>query len=293
LKSLENESAAWGERPPGHPLLRIVFRALMSLTPVLLACRRRGRRIARDRPMRLGAGGLLAALALVAGGCSSGTGATNANLILGKQQFVAKCGSCHTLARADTKGIVGPNLDESFRSGVAEADGRDVIRGVVEHQVLFPNPEGVMPKELVHGAVLRDIAAYVAETAAKPGSDTGLLATAVPLPGAGKAAVEKAGKLPLEADPQGQLAYTASKATATPGPVTITMANMSGVMHNVAVEEGTGGAAPSGKAVLGASKFVTKGSASVTVTLKPGSYTFFCQAPGHRAAGMWGTLTVK
>ena len=31
----------------------------------------------------------------------------------------------------------------------------------------------------------------------------------------------------------------------------------------------------------------------MTVKLKPGTYTFFCQAPGHRAAGMYGTMTVK
>jgi uncharacterized cupredoxin-like copper-binding protein len=53
-----------------------------------------------------------------------------------------------------------------------------------------------------------------------------------------------------------------------------------------------GGASPKGTK-LGASQFTTKGTASVKVTLKPGTYTFFCEAPGHRAAGMYGTLTVK
>jgi plastocyanin len=32
---------------------------------------------------------------------------------------------------------------------------------------------------------------------------------------------------------------------------------------------------------------------SEKVDLKPGKYTFYCNFPGHRAAGMQGTLTVK
>jgi plastocyanin len=83
-----------------------------------------------------------------------------------------------------------------------------------------------------------------------------------------------------------------SKASAAAGPVAIEMPNTSGVSHNVAVEAGATGASGSGP-VLGASQFVAKGTASVQVTLKPGSYTFFCQVPGHRAAGMFGTITVK
>lgn len=264
----------------------------MSPTPVPEARRGTAQRAAHLPALRAGAIGVLAAFALAAAGCSV-KGADNVNVILGKQQFVAKCGSCHTLARAGTKGIVGPNLDQAFRASIAEGLERNTIRGVVEGQVQFPNPEGVMPANLVLGATLKDVAAYVAQAADSPGPDTGLLASAVPAPGAGKPAVEKAGKLEVPASPTGQLAYTTNKATATPGAVIITMANMSGVSHNIAVEPGTGGANPTTGTVLGASSFITKGSTSVSVNLKPGTYTFFCQAPGHRAAGMFGTLTVK
>jgi plastocyanin len=233
---------------------------------------------------------LLAAVALASGGCSV-KAEDNANLIRGKQQFVAKCGSCHTLARANTKGIVGPNLDESFRQSIAEGLRRSTVRGVVEGQVLNPtpnqNPEAVMPKGLAGGQTLRDIAAYVAQAADRPGQDTGLLASAVAAPGSGAPALEKAGKLQIPASPTGQLAYVTNKAIAMPGPVTIEMPNNSGVSHNIAVQQGANGP------VLGASSFITKGSTSVTVTLKVGNYTFFCQVPGHRQAGMEGTLIVK
>jgi plastocyanin len=234
---------------------------------------------------------ILLAIAIGTTGCAV-KGADNANVIVGKQAFVAKCGSCHVLARANTKGVVGPNLDAVFRTSIAEGLQRNTVRTVVEGQVQNPNPYGVMPKDLAKGSTLTDISAYVSQAVDQSGPDTGLLASAVAAPGAGKPAVEKAGKLEINADPTGQLAYTATKAEATPGSVTIQMANMSGVSHNIAVEPGESGATPKA-APVGASPFITKGNASVTVSLKPGKYTFFCQAPGHRAAGMYGTLTVK
>jgi plastocyanin len=227
------------------------------------------------------------AMALAVGGCGSIKHGEDASLIVGKQQFVAKCGACHTLARADTKGTVGPNLDEAFRQSLKEGLGRTTIRSVVQYQVEYPNPENVMPKGLAGGPVLKDIAAYVAYAADRSGADTGLLANAVPPVGAGKPAVEKAGRLELEANPAGQLAYTTNKAVASAGQVTISMKNMSGVTHNLAIQSGTTGP------VLGHSELQSKGTSSFTVKLKPGTYTFFCQVPGHRAAGMSGTLTVK
>jgi plastocyanin len=240
----------------------------------------------RALALRVGAGTLAAALLLTGSGCSV-KGGDNANLILGKQQFVARCGSCHVLARAGTKGSVGPSLDAATERSPAAGFQRSVIRGVVEGQVRNPNPEGAMPKNLASGAILRDIAAYVEQAAARPGQDTGLLATAVAPAGGGAPAVEKAGTLQIAASPTGQLAYVTNKASATAGAVTIEMPNNSGVSHNIAVQQGTSGA------VLGASSFITKGATSVKLALKPGTYTFFCQVPGHRQAGMEGTLTVK
>jgi uncharacterized cupredoxin-like copper-binding protein len=42
-----------------------------------------------------------------------------------------------------------------------------------------------------------------------------------------------------------------------------------------------------------ASDLVSQGTTSVTADLKPGTYEYFCNVPGHKEAGMDGTLTVK
>ena len=235
---------------------------------------------------------LVGVAVLAAAGCGAVKGADNANLIEGKVQFVSKCGACHTLARANTKGTVGPNLDVAFAQSLKEGLGRNAIRSVVEFQIANPNPTGAMPKDLVNGQSARNVSAYVERSADAAGPDTGLLATAVEAPGAGKPAVETAGKLAIDANPTGQLAYASSKALATPGAVTVTMNNMSGVMHNIAFEAGENGATAKGP-VIAASSFISKGATTVKLSLKPGKYTFFCEVPGHRQAGMYGTLTVK
>jgi plastocyanin len=82
----------------------------------------------------------------------------------------------------------------------------------------------------------------------------------------------------------GKLAFNTTKLTAKAGQVTMVMANPSSFSHGISVE---------GHGVDKAGKVVGQGSTStVTVTLKPGTYTFYCPVPGHEAAGMKGTLTV-
>ena len=91
--------------------------------------------------------------------------------------------------------------------------------------------------------------------------------------------------LSLAADSSGKLAFDKTKLSAKAGKVVITMDNPAAIPHGIAVK---------GNGVSGSGKIVNKGGKSVvTVSLKPGTYEFFCPVPGHEQAGMKGTLTVK
>jgi plastocyanin len=71
------------------------------------------------------------------------------------------------------------------------------------------------------------------------------------------------------------------------GRVKLVMSNPrnAGLEHAIAV---------SGHGVNRSGRIVGPGhSSSVTVSLRRGTYTFFCPVPGHRAAGMRGTLVVS
>jgi plastocyanin len=219
---------------------------------------------------------------LVVGGCA--VKHPTAEVVNGKQLFVAKCGSCHTLSHAGTTGTVGPNLDDAFRQDRADGVKSTSIEGLIDYWIRYPNSQGLMPAKVVNGQDAQDVAAYVAKVASIPGQDSGQLATAVQQVKQ-KPAVEKNGTLAIDADPNGQLKFLASSATATAGKVTINMKNASSVPHDIAIRGN--GVSAVGKVVSGG------GTSTVAETLKPGTYTFYCSVDGHEAAGMKGTLTVK
>jgi plastocyanin len=91
----------------------------------------------------------------------------------------------------------------------------------------------------------------------------------------------------IEAAEGSDLAYAQKKASAKAGQVSIEFTNPQTLSHDVAVEDANG-------KTLGKTELVADGSATATLAnLKPGEYTFYCSVPGHREAGMEGTLTVE
>lgn len=231
-----------------------------------------------------------ASLAAALSACGTDAVPADADLIAGKKAFVKSCGSCHQLNRAGTKGNVGPNLDEAFRRSLQDGLGRDTIRGVVAEQIDHParlrkESPVFMPAKLVNGKLAHDVASYVASVASLPGKDSGRLGSAVAAPGAGKPVAAKNGKLDMPADPNGQLAYITKVATAPAGQLEIDSKNASSTPHDIALE---------GNGVKEKGKTVSNGGVStISASLKPGEYTYYCSLPGHRAGGMLGKLTVK
>lgn len=109
-------------------------------------------------------------------------------------------------------------------------------------------------------------------TAGTPPAETGAAA------GGGETTLE------LAADPSGALAFDKTQLQAPAGTISIVLTNDSSVPHNVSIEGG-------GVDVEG--ETFTGGTRTTTATLEPGTYTFYCSVPGHREAGMEGTLTVS
>jgi len=229
---------------------------------------------------------ITAAGAVVLAGCGSDVKGGHADLVNGKQLFVARCGACHVLARAGTRGTVGPDLDAAFAQSLSEGFERSVVNGVVKEQILYPSVSGKMPAKLYTGQDAADVAAYVAIAAAKPGEDTGALKNAVRAVSQ-RTASAQSGKLAIDANPDGQLAYEVSSATAPAGALEIDSRNASSSPHDIALE------APDGRELANGAEVSGGGVSRISVTLRPGRYTFYCTVPGHREGGMQGTLTVR
>ncbi|MGP8240142.1 MAG: plastocyanin/azurin family copper-binding protein [Solirubrobacteraceae bacterium] len=92
--------------------------------------------------------------------------------------------------------------------------------------------------------------------------------------------------LTIEANREGELKYNKTSLTANAGQVSIAMTNMAPLGHNVTIESSSG-------KILGAVPTFQGGTRTLKLNLKPGTYKFFCSVPGHRMAGMEGTLNIR
>jgi plastocyanin len=119
------------------------------------------------------------------------------------------------------------------------------------------------------------------------GSSGGSTPTSTPTSSGGSSGSSGSGggkSVPVDADPSGALKFTQKTLKAKSGTVTFDFTNKSSVPHGFAVQ---------GNGLNQSSKVVTGGSATLTIKLKPGKYTFYCPVGNHRQAGMVGTLTVS
>ena len=102
---------------------------------------------------------------------------------------------------------------------------------------------------------------------------------AAPAPAAGST-------LSLAANSEGLLKFDKTTLTAKAGSVSISFTNTATLSHNLTVASASG-------AVVGATATFQGGTKVLALNLKPGTYKFYCTVPGHRAAGMEGTLTAQ
>jgi plastocyanin len=93
------------------------------------------------------------------------------------------------------------------------------------------------------------------------------------------------GAVQVSADPSGQIAYQQKSLSARAGKVTIQFTNQSPLPHDVTIAKGA--------SRIGGTSQISGSKTTATVTLRRGTYTFYCSVDAHRQAGMQGTLTVS
>jgi len=85
--------------------------------------------------------------------------------------------------------------------------------------------------------------------------------------------------------PSSGLKYNTTVLRAHPGKIKLVFTNKSTLKHNVRIE--------SGETELGGTKTIGKQRTIAYISLKKGTYNFYCTVPGHEAAGMKGKLIVS
>ncbi len=87
-----------------------------------------------------------------------------------KDLFQTNCGACHTLARAGTAGVIGPNLDERLAGAVGPAvddSGVQANESRVLSAIQNGFGEGAMPAGILQSTQAGIVANFVARVAGR------------------------------------------------------------------------------------------------------------------------------
>jgi plastocyanin len=84
-----------------------------------------------------------------------------------------------------------------------------------------------------------------------------------------------------------RLVFSTARLAAPAGKITLKVTNRGDIEHDISLRGRKLAKERHGRIVD------TGGISKVVVTLKPGTYTYFCSVFGHEEGGMRGTLTVK
>jgi plastocyanin len=109
--------------------------------------------------------------------------------------------------------------------------------------------------------------------------------TAIAVPAVSAASTKTTVSVVHISAPVSGLRYDQKTVHARAGKIKIVFLNRSALKHNVNIE--------SGEHELGKTATISKGTTTMFVTLKAGTYNFYCSVPGHEPAGMHGSLIVS
>jgi mono/diheme cytochrome c family protein len=176
---------------------------------------------------------------------------TSGDTSKGKQLFLQKCASCHTLADAKSQGTIGPNLDDAFSSDKTQGFSEQTMADVVRGQIAYADPEGPMTPNLVRGSDANSVSLYIAKCAGNPSCGVTAATNAPPAgsSGGGTTAAAPDGKqIFTTAGCAGCHTLKAAGATGTVGPnLDVVKPTEAKVVHQVNVG---GGAMPAFKGQL-------------------------------------------
>src|SRR3954447_10507411 len=198
--------------------------------------------------------------------------------VVGATTFAVLHGKDEERAKAAELNKAGTEIENGETSGPYENEG-GAQGGETEELEEQAEKEA---EGSVHGE--EPVGPTESETGKNPPNQGGTAPGSGKAPAGGEAEAASTTTLNLEASATA-LAFNATKLTAKAGQITIDFKNPAPIPHNVVIEQ-------NGKELSGFEP-IAEGEESETAELKPGTYTFFCSVPGHRQAGMEGTLTVK